>query len=165
MQAVDTDLGKLGMVICWENYMPMLRMHMYAQGVQLYCAPTADCRDTWKPTMQTIALEGRCFVLTAAQYLTRGDCPEEYAALFEPFGGDTPETVLMRGGAHIVDPLGQVLVEPDFSGPGVFTADLDLDQIPRGKYDMDVVGHYARPDVFQLVVNTKVTKPVICEED
>ncbi len=160
METVDTPLGRMGSVICWENYMPFLRMHMFAQGVQLYCAPTADTRDTWLSTMRHIALEGRCFVLSACQYLTRNDCPEDYAALFEPFGGDTPETVLMRGGACIVDPLGQVLVSPDFEGPGIFTAELDLDLIPQGKYDFDVVGHYARPDIFRLYVDTS-SKPAV----
>jgi len=161
MEAVDTSLGRIGSVICWENYMPFLRMHMFAQGVQLYCAPTADTRDTWLSTMRHIALEGRCFVLSACQYLTRNDCPEDYAAQFEPFGGDAPETVLMRGGACIIDPLGQVLVSPNFEGPGIFMAELDLDQIPQGKYDFDVVGHYARPDIFRLYVDTSPKPAVI----
>src|SRR3989304_754068 len=91
----DTPLGKIGSVICWENYMPMLRMHMYAQGIQLYCAPTADSRDTWLPSMRHLALEGRCFVLSCCQYLTRADCPEDYAAI----QGNEPATLLMSGGS------------------------------------------------------------------
>ena len=153
----DTPLGKLGSVICWENYMPMLRMHMYGQGIQLYCAPTADSRDTWFPTMRHIALEGRCFVLSCCQYLTRADCPKDYAA----FQGDDPTTVLMRGGSCIIGPLGQVLAGPNFEGPSILTADLDLDEIPKGKYDFDVVGHYSRPDIFRLYVNTRPTLPVV----
>ena len=91
--------------------MPMLRMHMYAQGIQLYCAPTADHRDTWLPSMRHIALEGRCFVLSACQYLTRADCPEDYTAI----QGNDPATVLMRGGSSIVGPSG-----PDLSaGPNL----------------------------------------------
>ncbi|MCP4753060.1 MAG: carbon-nitrogen hydrolase family protein [Proteobacteria bacterium] len=160
MEVVDTPLGRLGSVICWENYMPFLRMHMFAQGVQLYCAPTADSRDTWLSTMRHIALEGRCFVLSACQYLTRNDCPEDYAALFTPFGDDTAETVLMKGGACIIDPLGQVLVQPDFESSGIFMAELDLDRIPQGKYDFDAVGHYSRPDIFRLYVDTS-PKPVV----
>lgn len=161
MRVADTPLGRIGAVICWENYMPMLRMHMYAQGVQLYCAPTADSRDTWLPSMQHIALEGRCFVLSACQFLTRADCPQDYAALFEAYGGDRPETVLMRGGACIVGPLGQVLVEPHFDAPGIFYAELDMEDIGRGKYDFDVAGHYARPDVFRLHVNTRPQPAVV----
>ena len=157
MPVFDTPLGKLGSVICWENYMPMLRMHMYSQGIQLYCAPTADHRDTWLPSMRHIALEGRCFVLSCCQYLTRAECPEDYAAI----QGNDPSTVLMRGGSCIVGPLGQILAGPQFEGPCILTADLDLDEIPRSKYDFDVVGHYARPDVFRLYVNTESTPPVV----
>jgi nitrilase len=149
LTVVDTAIGKIGAVICWENYMPLLRMAMYAKGVELYCAPTADDRDSWLPTMRHVALEGRCFVLSACQYLTRGDCPPDYAA----FQGSDPQTVLMRGGSCIVGPLGGVLAGPRFEGEGILTADLDLAEIARGKYDLDVVGHYARPDVFRLYVN------------
>ena len=157
----DTPLGKIGSVICWENYMPMLRMHMYAQGVQLYCAPTADSRDTWLPSMRHIALEGRCFVLGCCQYLTRADCPEDYAAI----QGKDPTAILMRGGSCIIGPLGEILVGPNFEGPCILIAELDLDEIPRGKYDFDVVGHYARPDVFRLYVNTQPTPPVVVSSD
>jgi nitrilase len=157
MPVFDTPLGKIGAVICWENYMPMLRMHMYAQGVQLYCAPTADHRDTWLPSMRHIALEGRCFVLSCCQYLTRADCPEDYDAT----QGNDPTTILMRGGSCIIGPLGQILAGPNFEGPCILTAELDLNEIPRGKYDFDVVGHYARPDIFRLCVNTKPTPPVV----
>lgn len=153
---VDTPLGKLGAVICWENYMPLLRMAMYAKGVQLYCAPTADDRETWLPTMRHVALEGRCFVLSACQYLTRDDCPADYAAI----QGDDPRTLLMRGGSCIVSPLGQVLAGPHFDGERILTADLDLADITRGKYDLDVAGHYARPDVFRLHVNESPAPPV-----
>jgi nitrilase len=157
----DTPLGKLGAVICWENYMPMLRMHMYAQGVQIYCAPTADHRDTWLPSMRHIALEGRCFVLSCCQYLIRADCPEDYAAI----QGSDPATILMSGGSCIIGPLGQILAGPNFEGPCILTADLDLDEIPRSKYDFDVVGHYARPDIFRLYVNTRPAPPVVVSSD
>ncbi len=160
LTVVDTALGKIGAVICWENYMPLLRMAMYAKGVQLYCAPTADDRDTWLPTMRHVALEGRCFVLSACQYLRRGDCPAGYAAI----QGDDPATVLMRGGSCIVAPLGQVLAGPHFDGEAILTADLDLAEIPRGKYDFDVAGHYARPDVFRLYVDERQQNAVVTRE-
>jgi nitrilase len=155
----DTPLGKLGAVICWENYMPLLRMAMYAKGIQLYCAPTADDRDTWMPTMQHVALEGRCFVLTACQHLRRGDCPADYAGVM----GDDPASVLMRGGSAIVSPLGQILAGPVFNREIILTAEIDLSEIARGKYDFDVVGHYARPDVFRLHVNEKPAPPVVAD--
>src|SRR5689334_19365700 len=124
--------------------MPMARMAMYEKNVVLYCAPTADDRDTWVGTMQHVALEGRCFVLSACQYLRRSDLP---ATMHNALSSDG-QTVLMRGGSVIVSPLGRVLSGPDFNGECVLTADLDLDDVARGKFDFDVVGHYARPDVF-----------------
>lgn len=156
MGVFETSLGRIGAVICWENYMPMLRMHMYSQGIGIYCAPTADDRDTWLPSMQHIALEGRCFVLTACQYVTRG----AYDAGHECALGDDPSTVVMRGGSAIVDPLGKVLAGPDFSGETILYAEIDLDQIPRGKFDFDVAGHYARPDIFQLSVDDRPKRAV-----
>ncbi len=155
----ETPYGKLGAVICWENYMPLLRMAMYSKGIQLYCAPTADDRDTWIPTMQHVALEGRCFVLTACQHLRRGDCPPDYAAV----QGDDPETVIMRGGSAIISPLGKVLAGPVFNEDAILVTEIDLADIWRGKYAFDVVGHYARPDVFRLHVNERPSPPVILD--
>jgi nitrilase len=161
MPVFSTPFGRVGAVICWENYMPLLRMHMYSKGIQIYCAPTADDRDTWLPTMQTVAMEGRCFVLSACQYLLRRDCPDDYEAI----QGNDPDLVLIRGGSCIVGPLGEVLAGPDFVGPCILTADLDMDDIPRGKYDFDVTGHYARPDVFRLFVNERPMLPVVASSD
>lgn len=157
LPVVDTPLGRLGSVICWENYMPMLRLAMYAKGVQLYCAPTVDDRETWIPTMRHVALEGRCFVLSACQYITRGAYPEDYRAI----QGDDPATVIIRGGSCIVSPLGELLAGPDYEAERVLTADVDLGQVARGKFDLDVVGHYARPDVFRLHVNERATPAVV----
>lgn len=154
----ETPLGRLGAVICWENYMPLLRMTMYAKGIQLYCAPTADGRDSWLPSMQHIALEGRCFVLSCNQFARRSDYPADYAA---PQFGDDPQAVVSRGGSCIIGPLGQILAGPNYESECILTADLDLDDIARGKFDLDVVGHYARPDVFRLHVNEQPTPPVV----
>lgn len=156
MPVYETSLGRVGAVICWENYMPMLRMHMYSKGVSIYCAPTADDRDTWLPSMQHIALEGRCYVLTACQHIMRGAYRDDHESAL----GDDPSTVMMRGGSAIVDPLGRVLAGPDFSGETILYAEIDLDQIARGKYDFDAAGHYARPDVFQLSVDERPKRAV-----
>ena len=109
--------------------------------------------------MQHIALEGRCFVLTACQYLRRGAFPENYECSL----GNDPETVLMRGGSAIINPLGKVLAGPNFTCETILTADLDLNDIGRGKFDFDVTGHYSRPDVFQLIVNESATPPVVAK--
>jgi nitrilase len=149
LTTVESPYGRIGSVICWENYMPMLRMAMYAKNVALYCAPTADDRDTWISTMQHVALEGRCFVLTACQFIRKSDFPSSVRVSL----GDSPEAVLMRGGSAIVNPLGKVLAGPHFGGETILAAELDLHDIGRGKFDFDVAGHYSRPDVFQLQVN------------
>jgi nitrilase len=156
LTTVESPWGRIGSVICWENYMPMLRMAMYSKGVSLYCAPTADDRDTWLPTMQHVALEGRCFVLSACQFIRRGDFP----ATVRMSLGAGPDAVLMRGGSVIVSPFGRVLAGPDWSGETILTADLDLREIGRGKFDFDVAGHYSRPDVFKLIVNESPNRPV-----
>ena len=145
---LETPIGRLGAVICWENYMPQLRLAMYGQGIELYCAPTVDDRETWLSTMRHIALEGRCFVLSASQFARRSDYPADY-----PVDSTDGDEVLIAGGSCIVDPLGQVLAGPARDGEALLTADLDLGQIARGTLDLDVVGHYARPDVFRLVVD------------
>jgi nitrilase len=129
LPVLETGFGRTGAVICWENYMPLLRAAMYQQGIQLYCAPTVDDRDTWPLTMRHIALEGRCFVLSACQY-----------------------TDLIRGGSMIVGPLGKVIAGPCYGTERILIADLDVGEIAEGKFDLDVAGHYARPDVFRLDV-------------
>ncbi|HSO06475.1 MAG TPA: nitrilase-related carbon-nitrogen hydrolase [Pelomicrobium sp.] len=153
----DTPHGRLGAVICWENYMPLLRMAMYAKGIQVWCAPTADGRATWLPSMQHVALEGRCFVLSCNQFTRRRDFPAD----FNLAQGDDPDAVIASGGSCIVDPLGRVLAGPLREAEGILTAELDRDEITRAKYDFDVAGHYARPDVFRLHVNEAPQPPVV----
>lgn len=156
LTVIDSPYGRIGSVICWENYMPMMRMAMYSKNVALYCAPTADDRDTWISSMQHVALEGRCFVLTACQFLRKQDFPNTVRVQL----GDSPESVLMRGGSAIISPLGKIIAGPYYEGETILTASLDLDEIERGKFDFDVAGHYSRPDVFQLIVNEAATRPV-----
>jgi nitrilase len=139
---IDTDLGRVGMAICWENYMPLYRTALYERGVQLYCAPTVDSRDTWAPTMRHIAVEGRCFVLSATQFAVRADYPEDFPL--------RDEHVVIRGGSCVVDPFGGFLAGPAFDREDVLFADVDLDLLDGAYLDLDVVGHYARPDLFQL---------------
>lgn len=156
MPVFDTPHGRLGSVVCWENYMPLLRTAMYAKNIQIWCAPTADQRDTWIASMQHIAFEGRCFVLSCNQYTVRSDYPDDFACSL----GDAPDTVISRGGSCIVNPFGEIIAGPDFEKETILTAEIDLAQVTRGKFDFDVVGHYARPDVFQLTVNERRQVPV-----
>src|SRR6476659_9660354 len=120
----DTPLGKLGAVICWENYMPLLRAAMYAKGIEIYCAPTADHRTTWSATMQHIATEGRCFVLGCNQFNRRRDFPKLSYTAF----GEEPETVITRGGSCIVGPFGEFLAGPNFAEETILVAELDRSQ-------------------------------------
>jgi nitrilase len=156
----ESPAGRVGTVICWENYMPALRQAMYAQGVELYCAPTADDRATWMSTMTHIALEGRVFVLSACQAIRAGAFPDSYQ---QEIGVD-PDSYLMRGGSSIVAPDGSVLAGPVFEEEVILYADVDLAEITRGHLDMDAVGHYSRPDIFELRVDTSRRSPVVfCE--
>lgn len=136
LPAVPTAAGLAGAAICWENHMPLLRAAMYAKGVEIWCAPTADDRDVWQASMRHIADEGRCFVISACPYETAGD---------DPF----------RGGSVIVGPLGDVLAGPLRDGEGLITAEIDLDEIVAARKSLDVSGHYARPDVFALSVDER----------
>jgi nitrilase len=160
LPVVATKLGRLGAVICWENYMPLLRTAMYAKGIELYCAITVDDRETWIPTIRHIALEGRCFVLSACQFLRPTDVPTRNATGISAESQD----VLIRGGSCIVGPLGQVLAGPKYGEECVLVADVDRGDLARSKFDFDVVGHYARADVFRLEVNEREQKPVTFSE-
>jgi nitrilase len=140
LTTIDTEYGTIGGLICWENYMPLARMAMYSKGVDIYLAPTADARDSWQATLRHIACEGRCL-----------DGIEDLV--------DQPE-IMCRGGSAIISPLGDVLAGPLYNEEGILYADLDLAEVVRSKLDFDVVGHYARPDVFQLIVDEIPKLPV-----
>jgi nitrilase len=158
MPVFSTPFGKLGGLICWENYMPLARTAMYAKGVEVYLAPTADQRDSWHATLRHIACEGRCFVLGCNQFVTKDMYPPDLEGI-EDLAGQ-PE-VLCRGGSAVISPLGDVLAGPLYGEEGILFADLDLGEVARSKIDFDAVGHYARPDVFELIVNERPAPPVV----
>jgi nitrilase len=150
LAVTSTALGRVATAICWENLMPALRMTFYAQGVDIWCAPTADARNVQLATMRHIAVEGRCFVLAANQFTRAEDLSPAYATSYRD-----PAMVVCRGASVMVDPFGEVLAGPLVDDEGLLVADLDLADVTRGRYDFDVSGHYARPDVFTLTVNTQ----------
>jgi nitrilase len=157
LTVLSTEFGKIGGLICWENYMPLARMALHGKGVEIYLAPTADSRPTWQATLQHIACEGRCFVLGCNQFVTKSMYPPGLPGLEDL--ANLPE-VMSRGGSAIVSPLGEIVAGPLFDQEGILYATLDLAEVARGKFDFDVTGHYARPDVFQLAVNEQPSSPV-----
>lgn len=144
----QTDIGKLGGLICWENYMPLARMSMYQKGVEIYVAPTADARDAWTATMRHIALEGRCFVFGSNQYFTKSMYPDRFQYLV-----NNEDEHFCRGGSVIVSPMGEIIAGPLYDEVGALIAEIDLSDITRSKLDFDVNGHYGRPDIFDFNVN------------
>ncbi|AHC45758.1 carbon-nitrogen hydrolase family protein [Achromobacter xylosoxidans] len=154
LPVVETAAGRVGGAICWENHMPLLRTAMYAKGVQIWCAPTVDERDIWQCSMRHIAHEGRCFVISACQV------QPSPAELGLDVPGWDPQRPLINGGSLIVGPLGDVLAGPLHGQTGLLTATIDIEDLVRARYDFDVVGHYARPDVFALDVDERVRQSV-----
>ncbi|CUJ49725.1 MULTISPECIES: carbon-nitrogen hydrolase family protein [Achromobacter] len=154
LPVLETAAGRIGGAICWENHMPLLRTAMYAKGVQIWCAPTVDERDIWQCSMRHIAHEGRCFVISACQV------QPSPAELGLDVPGWDPQRPLINGGSLIVGPLGDVLAGPLHGQTGLLTASIDVDELVRARYDFDVVGHYARPDVFTLEVDERARQTV-----
>lgn len=157
LSVVDTPYGKLGGAICWEHYMPLLRAAYYGKGVEIWAAPTADDRETWISTMRHVAMEGRCFVISACQVMRRCDFPEDYASRIDA----APDAFMMHGRSVIVGPLGEILAGPVLDEETILTAEIDLDDIIGAKLDFDPIGHYARPDLFSLNVDETPQLPVV----
>lgn len=145
LDVYDTSHGKMGGLICWENYMPLARTALYQQGIEIYLAPTADCRQSWQATLEHISCEGRCYVLGCNQFVTRDHYPAELQKEIE----NQPD-LMCTGGSVIFSPLGKVLAGPLFEKEGILYADIDHGEIVKAKMDFDVIGHYARPDIFEF---------------
>jgi len=143
----DTTHGKMGGLICWENYMPLARMALYQQGLEIYLAPTADCRQSWQATMEHIAAEGRCYVLGCNQFVTKDQYPQELQKEIK-----NQPSLMCSGGSVIISPLGKILAGPLFNEEGILYADINHKEIIKSKMDFDVIGHYNRPDIFQFKV-------------
>lgn len=158
---IGTSFGVIGGLICWENYMPLARAAMYAQGVDIYLAPTWDNSDTWLATIRHIAKEGRCYVVGVAPLLRGSDVPVDLRGDDYGEGDDW----MSRGQSVIVAPGGEVLAGPLVEEEGILYADVDVGRCRLERRQFDPVGHYSRPDVFSLHVDTTHRSPVTFRTD
>ncbi|XP_050221906.1 bifunctional nitrilase/nitrile hydratase NIT4B-like isoform X2 [Mercurialis annua] len=153
---LQSPFGKIGGAIGLENRMPLLRAALYAKGIEMYCAPTADCRPTFHATLKHIAMEGGCFVLSANQFLQGKDLPPLLSGAEEV----KPDSVVSSGGSTIISPFGRVLAGPNHDGEALLTAEIDVGEIAKAKFEFDVAGHYSTPTILSLTVKDHPTKTV-----
>ncbi len=148
LTTVDIDGVCVGSLICWENYMPLARVAMYEQGIDVLLAPTWDNSDEWVPTLRHIAKEGQIYVMGVTACLRGSDVPRDLSDADELYGGD--DDWMSRGNTTIVAPGGEIIAGPLIGEVGTLSATIDLDRIAAGRRMFDPVGHYARPDVLAL---------------
>ncbi|HPR63365.1 MAG TPA: carbon-nitrogen hydrolase family protein [Thermoanaerobaculia bacterium] len=158
LRVVDTPCGRMGGLICWENYMPLARYALYAQGVEVYIAPTYDSGDGWIGTLQHIAREGRCWVVGSGTPLKGSDFPEDFPGkdILYP---DADEWV-NPGDSVVVAPGGEIVAGPLRNEHAILYADFDPDRVGSARRALDVTGHYSRPDIFDLHVHTQPLNPI-----
>lgn len=158
LRAVDTPVGRLGTLICWENYMPLARYALYAQGIEIYIAPTYDSGDNWIATMRHIALEGRCWVLGSGTLLRGSDIPEDFPERARLF--PNAAEWINDGDSVVIDPQGKIVAGPMRREAGILYTDIDVGRVAPARRTLDVAGHYARNDIFQLHVRRTPAMPV-----
>ena len=162
LKAIDTPVGRIGTLLCWENYMPLARYAMYAQGVEIYIAPTYDSGDDWLSSLQHIAREGGCWVIGCGNLLRGSDFPDdlpEKNALYPD-----PEEWVNPGDSIVIAPGGEIMAGPMRQQAGILYCDIEIKKTAISKRVFDVAGHYSRPDIFQLKVNTQAQSPVVFHE-
>ncbi|HEX2705754.1 MAG TPA: carbon-nitrogen hydrolase family protein [Candidatus Lustribacter sp.] len=162
LDVVPTDLGRVGGLICWENYMPLARFHQYAQGVEIWVAPTLARGDGWIATMRHIAREGRVWVIGVNPCVRVDQIPTDFPdrdRVWRALDGDEAEWV-EPGNSVICNPNGEIVAGPLRHDEGILTAEMDLDAVSAGRRLFDPVGHYHRPDVFHLSVDTRPRRAV-----
>lgn len=147
---VDTPWGRMGSLICWENYMPLARVALYQKGISLYLAPNTNDNPEWQDTIRHIAIEGHCYVFNVDQYFTRDMYP---ADLLEQEEIGRLNDIVCRGGSCIIDPYGHCVTEPVWDREAIVYADLDMDKVPMSRMEFDATGHYTRPDILELKVH------------
>ena len=148
LRAIQTDLGRMGGLICWENYMPLARFALYESGVEIYIASTADDGDAWQATLVHIARESRAFVVAPSHFQRASAYPDDFPLLEQLEGLD----VIGRGGSAILSPDGSYLAGPLYDEEGILYAELDPASLRAERQRFDPAGHYHRPDVLQLKV-------------
>jgi nitrilase len=161
LRVIETEAGRLGSLICWENYMPLARYALYAEGVEIYMAPTWDSGDTWLATMRHIAAEGRCWVIGAGCSMRGADVPADFPERNRLFPDE--DEWLNPGDSVVIAPGGEVVAGPLHKEHGQLVADIDPKQVAAAHRTLDVAGHYGRNDVFQVIVNRKSGTPVSYE--
>jgi len=157
LKAVDTPCGRIGALICWENYMPLARYALYAQGLDIYIAPTYDSGDRWIATLQHIAREAGCWVLGSGCAFRAADLPASFPGKAQLYPDD--KEWVNAGDSAIVAPGGKLIAGPLRNEFGILYGDVDRERVAAARRTLDVVGHYARPDVFQLQVHTSTMPP------
>ncbi|MFQ5438794.1 MAG: carbon-nitrogen hydrolase family protein [Paracoccaceae bacterium] len=162
LKVVETAVGRIGALLCWESYMPLARYALYSQNIDIYVAPTWDSGETWLATMQHIAREGGCWVIGCATALEAADIPRDVPHRDELFSD--PDEWINPGDAVIYKPFGRIHAGPMHATKGMLLADIDPDAARASRRAFDASGHYARPDVFNLTVNRSAMPPVTFEE-
>lgn len=158
LKVVDTPAGRVGTLLCWENYMPLARYALYSQNVELYIAPTYDSGDDWLGTLQHIAREGRCWVICSGVALTRSDIPADFPNREELY--PAAEEWINPGDSAVIAPGGEMVAGPMRKEKGILHAEVDAKRVGIAKRDLDITGHYSRPDIFTLNVNTQPQSPI-----
>jgi nitrilase len=159
LKVIDTPVGRVGTLICWESYMPLVRYALYAQGVDIYITPTYDSGDRAVATMQHIAREGGCWVVSCGCAFRERDVPDSVPGKKELFGD--ADAWANPGDSVVVAPGGKIVAGPLHEECGILYAEIDLARVGMARRSLDVVGHYARPDLFHLEVNNKAQRPVV----
>jgi nitrilase len=149
LRAFETSLGRIGGLICWENYMPLARFALYESGIEIYIASTADDAEAWQATLVHIARESRCFVIAPCHFQRASSYPDDFP-LRELLDGID---LISRGGSAVLAPDGSYLAGPFYDEEGILYAELDPNRLSEERQRFDAAGHYHRPDVFRLSVS------------
>lgn len=163
LRVIDTAIGRLGSLICWENYMPLARYALYADGVEIYVAATWDEGDTWIATMRHVAAEGRCWVIGAGCSLHASDVPDAFPGREQLF--PDPEEWLNPGDSVVVAPGGEIVAGPLHEEHGLLFADIEPARVAAAHRTLDVAGHYGRNDIFHLTIDRTASEPVTYQRE